>query len=474
MSDEPINALHDRQAEEALLGSVLINSDVLSGSDLQPADFHLQRNRWIWEAFRKLEARKEAIDYLTVCGQLEADGHLAEVGGTAYVMGLINETPTSMHAAAYAGIVRELATRRQVLRVANALANAAFDRKRPVDAVINESMVTIPQLARVKTGAQHISVYAKRHAERLEELHKHPAQFAGIPTGYSDYDDITGGLRKGELLLLLGKPGLGKTMWLLTAGFQMGGAGYGGAVYEMETSEEASLDRELSRRTNILTERLETGSMTAEDWTAYCAAIEALSDPDLPVYLSFETAWTTASLRADLTRLKADYGIEWFVVDYLKFLNDSYGSDETERQNFISKQLKRICRDLELAGAVIHSMNKAGLGAAIPDLDNMSQGADIAFDCDKALFMVEHSPRGGQPVNPNGRTFVFKKSRSKIKRPIFHMEKLPDFPAFRPLAGGETETVSVSANGKSNWGKKKAATPAYEEPDWTTFGDLDL
>jgi replicative DNA helicase len=467
MNDLDTRQLHDREAEEVAIGSILIAPEHLQGSDLQPGDFHIDRNRWSWEAIRKLEARKQEIDYLTVCKQLEADGRLDDIGGPAYLMGLLNQTPSSLHFAAYAGIVREMATRRQVLKVANDLATAAYDRKRPVDEVINESMVRIPQLARVQNGAQHVSVYAKRHLDRLEIRQKNPLLFSGIPTGFTEYDEITGGLRKGELLLLMGKPGLGKTMWLLTAGFQMGEAGYGGAVYEMETSEEASLDREISRRSDILTESLETGSMTAEEWNAYVNAIDALADPDLPVYLSFETAWTTASLRADLTRLKAEYKIEWFVVDYMKFLNDTYGSDETERQNFISKQLKRICRDLDLAGAVIHSMNKAGLGSAVPDLNNMSQGADIAFDCDKALFMIEHTPSNGE-TNPNGRTFVFKKSRSKIKRNVFHMEKLPDFPAFKDMLSDETPRQNPQRQAPTKSYKKKAPVP---EPD---LGNEDL
>ncbi len=106
----------------------------------------------------------------------------------------------------------------------------------------------------------------------------------------------------------------------------------------------------------------------------------------------------------------------------------------TERQNYISRQLKSITRELGIAGVVIHSFNKEGLKADVPDLDNASQGADIMYDCDKALFIVDHVPEPGQFKNDCVKTFIFRKSRRKVKQTIFHLVSSPDVPGFHPLS----------------------------------------
>jgi replicative DNA helicase len=443
MAENLLERLINREAEMALIGSILIDPGTLDKLDVDPTDFYLVSCREIWNSFRILEHTGKEIDYLTVTDHLSASGKLEDIGGASYLTRSIAMVPTSMNAQYYAGIVRELSSRRLVLRAANELANQAIDRQQPIDSTISDFAIRIPQLVRLEGGAQHMSVYAERHHARVEKMSKNPELRASYKTGYLDFDRITGGgLKPGELMLLLGKPGLGKTIWLLQMAVQMGANHTPGAVYEMETAEEAVLDREISRQSKISVAKLETGALKEDDWDAYIRTIEKLSDPELGVYIDFNPVWTSASIRADLTRLKARYGIKWFAVDYLKFLNDLYGVSETERQNHISMALKRICRELNLAGVVIHSLNKNGLNSQAPNLGDMSQGADIAFDCDKVLFLVEHTPEGTEKVNENMRTFYFGKSRSQINGKIFHMLKQYSYPAFSDIVKDTREKRS--------------------------------
>jgi replicative DNA helicase len=430
------------QAEEAFLGSLLINPDLVKTLVVNPSDFYITRNRWIYEAIRAIANEGGQADILTVNTKLEEHNMLASVGGPAYLMGMINNTPTAMHAEQYAELIKDKSQRRRLINLAGSLAKSAYDPNSQLDQVISSIATELANTARPKGGAQHASVFASRHYDRIDQLSSGDRVVQRIPTGFIDFDRcLNGGLRIPEMLLLAGKPGLGKTKFIFQLAFQMGQC-FPGAVYEMETDEDQIMDREISRRTRIHDTRLETGKLEDAEWPLYTQAIETLSNPDLTkVYLDFGSNWTTAALRADLARLKAEYDISWYMVDYLKFLRDRYGKDETERLNHISGQLKQINRELNLASVVIHSMNKKGIESDKPDLTDQSGGADISFDTDKSVFMMPHVPKDGEQANDKYRTFFFRKSRSRLSDVMFTLEADKEFPAFRNVAtASQTET----------------------------------
>ncbi len=461
------------QAEEALLGALLINPELLKTIDIRPEDFYIIRNRWIFEAM--LEIRQTAqVDYMTVCAALESNGKLNEIKGPAYLLDLIARTPTSLHAESYADIIRDRARRRRILEIAANLTKAAYDLDQDVDKTVSTAATSLANSTQPKGGAQHVSVFASRHYDRISELSSGKRQVQRIPTGFIDFDRcLDGGLRIPEMLLLLGKPGLGKTKFILQLGFQMGRT-FPGAIYEMETDEDQIMDREFSRRTRISDSRFETGQLGDDEWPLYTHEFEKLADKTMTkVYLDFGSSWTTTSLRADLARLKAEYGIVWYMVDYMKFLRDSYGRDEIERLNHISGRLKQINRELGLASVIIHSMNKEGIKSQYPDLSNMSQGADIAFDTDKALFMTAHIPRTGENAIPSYRTFTFQKSRSRLNHVVFHLQAVKEFPAFLDVAPAHQIQQEQHTFGN---GKKPVLSPPapYTEPDLFDDKDLEL
>ena len=423
------------QAEEALLGSILINPEIIRDVTVSPKDFYIARNRWIFEALLDTARSGKQVDFMTACEALEGNGNLEKVGGAAYLMGLINACPTSMHAESYAEIIKDRAQRRRILEIANGIAQSAFDLTHDVEQTVSQAATDLANSARPKGGAQHVSVFASRHYDRIGELSQGKRVVQRIPTGFIDFDKcLNGGIRIPEMLLLIGKPGLGKTKFIFQLGFNMG-AHFPGAIYEMETDEDQIMDREVSRRTEIPDTRLESGQLEEGDWSIYTDAIDALSDKEkTQVYLDFGSGWTTASLRADLARLKAEYDIRWYMVDYLRFLNDRSDLEDTDRLNYISHQLKSINRDLNLASVIIHSMNKKGMDSKNPDLSDQSGGADIAFDTDKSIFMVPHIPANGCEPHSNYRTFVFRKSRSRIGDNFFHLQAVKEFPAFLDVA----------------------------------------
>lgn len=476
MSDpSPTSQLSNIELERALLYSLYARPETIPLLDMTEEDFFDHRHRVIFSAFHAMNAAGEAIDLETIHNRLLNCKELDSAGGFAYLIDLLNQIGVYGEPGDYAPALIDLSTRRKAFRAAQDFARAVMDKSKPVNETINDFGASIPKLVQVTDGAQHISYFASRHYDRLQEAKEKPdeARRRILKTGYLAFDRATlGGLRLGELMLVLGKPGLGKTKWVHQLAAQLATNGHPGTVFQCETSEEEIMDREFSRMTKIPTERLEVGDLLEEEWPLYTHAFEMMCSQDVGLYMHFGAGWNTVTLRAELTRLKAEHGIQFFVVDYLRFLNDKFGKDETERENHISIQLKTICRQLDIAGVVIHSMNKAGISSSSPEMEHSSGGAGISFDCDKALFMTEHIPvKEGDPSCPDYRTFFFRKSRRKLALPAFEMRAMKDYPAFvdvTPPSGAQTETESKQPKPA----KRRTAKPVPE--DLPEGDDLEL
>ena len=240
---------------------------------------------------------------------------------------------------------------------------------------------------------------------------------------------ITGGQHPGEVTLLSGVAGLGKS--ILAVQMAMGMSKHSpGVIYEMEMGETQTVRRSVSNESRIDNRRLRNGKIGG-DWDVLTKAISALEN--LPIYISDSTSWTTASLRADLARLKALYGIQWFVVDYLGLLQDSFGTaKEYEREGYISKSLKAICKDLDLAGIVIHTMTKAEMGSDQPSLAGMRGSALIGYDADIVVYLLEDE------VDKEAVQLFFVKFREDVPDRYIRLKKDAGFPAFKDIVDERT------------------------------------
>ncbi len=370
---EPIRSI---EAEKAVLGAVLINQEIFKELDLQAIDFYLVEHQKIWQAFQDLTIEGRTIDILSVNEKIN----------DPLLIQLVADVPSSLHAETYAEIVRDKARRREIVRLASEMAKAAYNQNDNIDKKIPEFMTKLVTEAKTARGAQHISGALSDLYDEVKARYENPSDIWGIPTGLYDYDLLTGGHHAGELTLLMGKPGLGKSILAIQMAVGMANEAPG-AVYEMEMGRVQTVRRPVSTEARVKTRNIRSGNLSDGEWDNITAAISAFEN--LPIYLSDDTSWTTASLRADLSRLKAMHHIKWFVVDYLYLLQDRYGKDDHERLAYISKSLKNICKDLELTGLVIHSMTKSEMDSQTPNLSGIRGSAQIAYDTDIAMFLIE-------------------------------------------------------------------------------------
>jgi replicative DNA helicase len=412
-------------AERAVIGSVLIDPQLITRIQVDAHDFYSGRHAMIWQVILHQVQTGQAVDTVTVSDELEKTGRMKEIGGASYLTQLLIDTPTSLHADDYARIIRERSRRRKIIQIAGDIANAAYDLDSKLDSVIANSTTKLAMSYIPEEGARPISEFVSDFYDDISERVANPQDIYGIPTGFIDYDKLTQGLQPGEMTIISGDPGLGKS--LLVAQMACGMAKHSpGAFYELEMRGNNIIRREVSGRTKIPTSAMMSGKITDDNWTELVRAIDEMSK--LPIYMSDASNWNTTSLRADLSRLKENYGIEWFCVDYLDLLTDDYGKDGNERSAYISRQAHAICKDLKLGGIFIHSMNKAGIGQDTPGKKNLSGSAKLAYDADQIVFMAKSQN------NPNTIVLTWEKVREGDGNRVMRLVKTTGYPSFQNYA----------------------------------------
>jgi replicative DNA helicase len=396
---------HSREAEEAVLGAVLINPEAYYevAQIIAPDDFYIVRNRWIWESFTRLHEKRTPIDFLTVSEELEKTGQMNEIGGSAYLMSLINQTPTSLHAEAYAVSIEQHAIRRRMLASANRLAQLAYNQEQPVDNIIDEAEKSIFGLSerRVRHDLVPIKTALSEYYDRVDELAQRDEEIFGVPTGLYDLDKLLGGLQKSDLLIIAGRPGSGKTGFLLSVAKNAAQKHKKHvAVFSLEMSNEQLVQRLIAQETAIDTQRLRSGKLTEAEWPIFTHAVEVLGDTI--VFLDDTPALTPLQLRTKCRRLHLEHQLDLIIVDYIQLMSsDNRTENRVQEVSFISRNLKVLARELnvpvlaaaQLSRAVEQRTDKRPVLSDLRESGSLEQDADIVMFIHRPDMLDKDSPR---------------------------------------------------------------------------------
>lgn len=390
-SSGPQMVPHSREAEEAVIGAVLINPEAYYdvAQFLQQDDFYIHRNQWIWQAFIALHDRNEAIDFVTVTEELDQMGHLADIGGAAYITKLINNVPSSLHAEAYGRRVEETAIRRRMLTAANRIAKLAYEENLSLDTVMDGSEKAVFNVSerRLTRDLQPIRAVLSDYFDRIEELSQRDDELVGVPTGFFDIDKMLGGLQPSDLLIIAGRPGMGKTGFLLTA---MKNAALihkkHVAIFSLEMSNEQLVQRLIAQETGINSTRLRSGKLNPNEWLLFTQAIEVLTDTH--IFLDDTPALTPLQLRTKCRRLHLEYKLDLIVVDYLQLMGgDIPSNNRVQEVSEISRNMKILARELnvpvlaaaQLSRAVEQRSDKRPVLSDLRESGSLEQDADIVM-----------------------------------------------------------------------------------------------
>ncbi|GAB4524162.1 MAG: replicative DNA helicase [Anaerolineales bacterium] len=409
---------HSRESEEAVLGAVLINPEAYYdvAQFLRAEDFYIHRHQWIWEAFVRLQESHREIDLLTVSTELENTGHLDEIGGAAYLTALISNVPSSLNAESYGRKVEETAVRRRMLEAANKIAKLAYQSETGIDAVMTDAEKAIFGISerRLTRDVQPINQVLREYYDRVTLLAQRPDEIYGVPTGFIDLDRLLGGLQPSDLLIIAGRPGQGKTGFMLSIAKNAAQLHKKHvAIFSLEMSNEQLVQRMIAQETGIDSQRLRMGKLQDEEWTLFNQAVEVLGNTQ--IYLDDTPAITPMQLRTKCRRLHMEFGLDLIVVDYLQLMT-SGGRNENRVQevSYISRYLKVLARELNVPVLAAAQLSRAVEQRADkrPMLSDLRESGSLEQDADIVMFIYRPDYYDKETVKQNVAEIIVAKHRN--------------------------------------------------------------
>lgn len=410
-------APHSVEAEEAVLGSILINPDVLLdvAGFLAPVDFFIVRNQWVYEAILAVYERGEAIDNLTIVQELRNQERLESIGGSAYIAYLINNTPTHIHAETYGRIVERAALRRRLLTAASNIAQAALEMDADTDEVVAQAETELFSVTEKKITRDLVpmvraaSAYFDEIERRVNEKGK-----VGLPTGFTDLDRVLGGLRKSSLNILAARPGVGKTAFAVNIGtFVARKFKKQVAVFSLEMDRDELLDRVYASEMNINSQKLLLGDLDAQEYGRFVEVSERVSK--WPIYIDDTPEITVNQIRTKCKRLAHDTGLDLVIVDYLQLMLSDRDNDDSRNIEVarISRGLKVMAKTLKVPVLALAQLNRnvESRNDKRPMLSDLRDSGALEQDADLVMFLYRDDMYNESSERPNQCDVIIAKNR---------------------------------------------------------------
>jgi replicative DNA helicase len=403
-TDTPITQLteqlkippHAVEAEQSVLGGLLIDNSSWDhvAEILSDEDFFRHAHQVIWRHISRLAQKSIDFDIVTLTDELKRHDQLEAVGGISYLSSLEFSTPSAANIRIYAQIVREKALLRHLITAGTEAVNMAFlpEGKSALE-IIDSAEKLIFDVAQLgQTGKKSYASsreLLKACVEKISDLYENPNQVTGLQTFYSDFDEKTAGLQKGDLVIIAGRPSMGKTTFAMNIAENVAVKGKKGvAVFSLEMPGEQLMMRMLSSVGRIPANKLRTGQLDQQDWAALTTAFGKLGDA--PVFVDETPALSPLELRARARRLKREHNIELIVVDYLQLMRgNTANSNRTEEISEISRSLKALAKELEVPVIALSQLNRSleQRPDKRPKMSDLRESGAIEQDADIILFI---------------------------------------------------------------------------------------
>ncbi len=382
---------HSVEAEEAVLGSLIIDPDAIfevSGF-LKPEAFYRAQNRWIYESILALNERRVPLDVVTLIEELRRREQLDEIGGEPTVINLLNAVPTSINVEAYGRMVDAAGIRRKLLLAAGSIARLAYDEAEDINVVLDRSEQALFSISEQRTdrALKPVKEIAGEYLERIELLRERGDEFIGIPTGFIELDRMLSGLNKSDLIIIAARPGMGKTA-LQNAVALHAARRYDKrvAMFNLEMSGEQLVQRMIAAETRIDSQRLRRGDLADHEWAIFLEALGRLSESK--IFIDDTPSITPMQLRTKCRRLYAEHGLDLVMIDYLQLMQAEHPtSNRVQEVSEISRELKGLARELnvpvvaaaQLSRAVESRQNKRPVLSDLRDSGSIEQDADVVM-----------------------------------------------------------------------------------------------
>lgn len=388
---------HNLEAEQSLLGSLLIDADAILkiADQVRAEDFYKDAHRLIFEVIVELFERHEPIDLLSVCNRLEERGKLQEIGGRSAVAELTQLVATSGNVGHYAKIVQKKATLRRILKAASAISQMGFNEAEDTEVILDQAEQTLFNVSSnfLKNSFSPIRSVLSEAFERIDELHRERGKLRGLPTGFSELDNVLAGLQKSDLVILAARPSVGKTSLALDIARNVAvKTKKPVGIFSLEMSKEQLVDRMICAEANIDLWRLRTGRLSDRDdeFPRIGAALGVLSEA--PIFIDDSAGCTVLEIRTKARRLQAEHDLGLIIIDYMQLMESRSGSSPDNRVqevSEISRGLKLLARELNIPVLCLSQLNRSVelTKPAIPKLAHLRESGSIEQDADVVLFI---------------------------------------------------------------------------------------
>lgn len=420
---------HDIHAEEAVIGSILIDGEMLSRviPILRPEDFYGEKNKWCYEAFRALNGRGEAINQVTAAHELALSDRLEEIGGSAYLTHLLLVVPTSAHIEHYARIVQRASLMRQLIDVGGRIAGIGYDADADADAALTsaENLLYHIRAGQGSGDFVHIREVLDAYMEDSAALHgPDAAHDSPVPSGFLGIDNLLGnGMQRSDMIVLAARPSLGKSTLAFNIARAAAAAGYAVGIFSLEMSRDQIAIRMLASEANVDSYRIRIGLLSNAEEAQVLDAIGMLSD--LPVYIDDTPIQTIVEMRGKARRLKAERGLDLVIIDYLQLIGGGGRIDNrAQEMGEISRSTKAMARDLDipviacsqLSRAIEQRPNHRPLLSDLRESGSIEQDADVvAFIHREDVYVTREDWEKRNPTEPypqNIAEIIFAKHRN--------------------------------------------------------------
>ena len=385
---------HDVEAEQAVIGSMLTDSEAVTSSIevLKESDFYREDNKIIFSAMLNLYNRSEPIDLITVKSELEAMGKIDQVGGIEYLAELPEKVPTTANASKYINIVHEKSILRNLIKTANEIIELGYDPTENVEDIMEGAEKKIFNLIqdRDQKGYTHIKDILVESFTKLEELYNRKQNITGLPTGFVDLDNRTAGLHGSEFILIAARPAMGKSAFVLNIATNVAlRANVPVAIFSLEMSKDQMVNRILCSEAMVDSNKLRTGKLEEDDWAKLAGTIGPLSDAG--IYIDDTPGISIMEIRARCRKMKLEKNIGLVIIDYLQLVQASNKRNGSREQDIaeISRSLKILAKELNIPVIALSQLSRAVEQRPDhrPMLSDLRESGSIEQDADIVMFL---------------------------------------------------------------------------------------
>lgn len=406
------------EAEKALLGALLLNDEnVISAVELlTPQDFYVFSHRIIYECIVALSQRTERLDVVTLQNELEKKGMLEKVGGVAYLLGLQENIPALGLVTQHSNIIKEKAVLRELINSATEIITSCYNQEdQEISGILDNAEKTIFQISNRRTEQNFVqlNIWLKKTFQHLSDIKSNSAGLTGISTGYSVLDQMTSGFQKGDMIVLAGRPSMGKTIIGLNVAAHAAAQGLSVGVFSLEMSAEQLTLRLLTSESTIAHQSIRNATITSDEWVELTNVAARLAETKL--FIDDTAGLDIMALRAKARKLKAQHGVDMIVIDYLQLLHSGKRHENRHQEvSEISRALKALAKELEIPILALSQLSR-GVDSRMdkrPMLSDLRESGAIEQDADVIMFIYRDIVYNPDTENPAAAELIVGKQRN--------------------------------------------------------------